>query len=75
MKKEIFEKVKGQNIEDAKKILVANGYCEYFMRIVECSDEVILKVKDNASTFTSLYDFGNGIAEKILIEYKKSVDK
>lgn len=64
MKKEIFEKVKGQNIEDAKKILVANGYCEYFMRIVECSDEIILKVRDNASTFTSLHDFGNGIAEK-----------
>ena len=64
MKKEIFEKVKGQNIEDAKKILVVNGYCEYFMRIVECSDETILKVRDNASTFTSLHDFGNGIAEK-----------
>ena len=64
MKAEIFNKVKGMNIENAKKVLVENGYCEYFMRVIECEDCTLLKVRDNADTFTTLTAFGNGIEKK-----------
>ena len=64
MKTEVFNKVEGKNINEAKEILVENGYCAYFMRVVECENSTILKVRDNATTFTSLYDFGKGIEEK-----------
>lgn len=64
MRTEIFNKVKGMNIENAKKILVENDYCEYFMRVVNCDNCINLKVRDNANTFTTLTDFGNGIEKK-----------
>ena len=64
MRTEIFNKVKGMNIENAKKALVENGYCEYFMRVVNCDNCINLKVRDNANTFTTLTDFGNGIEKK-----------
>ena len=64
MRTEIFNKVKGLNIENAKKVLVENGYCEYFMRVVNCDNCTNLKVRDNANTFTTLTDFGNGIEKK-----------
>ena len=64
MRTEIFNKVKGMNIENAKKVLVENGYCEYFMRVVNCDNCINLKVRDNANTFTTLTDFGNGIEKK-----------
>lgn len=64
MRTEIFNKVKGMNIENAKKVLVENGYCEYFMRVVECEDCTMLKVKDNATTITTLTAFDNGIETK-----------
>lgn len=64
MRTEIFNKVKGMNIENAKKVLVENGYCKYFMRVVNCDNCVNLKIRDNANTFTTLTDFGNGIEKK-----------